>query len=567
MLHLIPQVKNLKLTGGSLQNKALSYHKESLDARLALAIKALPFSVDGTPVEISITQQGGEKYTLIITETNIRITANGEAGAFYAIQTLKQIWEHDTIPCLEICDEPDFAYRGFYHDVTRGKVPTLEALKELIDRMAYYKLNSLQLYVEHTYEFEECKEFAKAYGCLTKEELQELDVYCKERFIDFIPSLATFGHMYEILRQEKYRHLRVLDDFNETPYFWRERMGHHTIDPLQEESFELVKSLINQYTPNFSSEAFNICCDETFDLKSHKKADADVGKLYIDFVNKIIDLLKSKGKKIMMWADILLQHPETIETLPEDTYFLNWDYSSNPSEENVKRLSVFNRPQIVCPGTSTWSRFSENAPVAEQNIGKLAEYGKKYGAIGVLNTNWGDYGNPCNLALSMFGMIWGAEKSWSVATPAGEDFYKNINFLHYKDDNAVAYLFKLSALHSCISWIHFCNAYHNARYQTDVATTYIQKEEVVKIQALYTQFKNELSSLTWEKDEYRKEMLMVAEGVCVTTELFAKLSNVEAERLTNTQEWLKKHREFWLANNKESELCHLEEMFRYCEAL
>ena len=567
MLHLIPKVKSLKLTDGFLTNRSFCYDKESLDQRLVLALESLPFNANGTPITFQIAQNGGEAYDLTITQNNILIDAGSEAGAFYAIQTLKQVYRHDSIPCLEIHDEPDFSHRGFYHDVTRGKVPTLKTLKQLIDIMAYYKLNSLQLYVEHTYEFEECKEIASTYGCVTKEELQELDKYCKDRFIDFIPSLSTFGHLYELLRQEKYKHLRVLNDFNETPYFWNERMQHHTIDPLQEESFQVVKSLIDQYLPNFTSDTFNICCDETFDLKNYKDASLDAGQLYVDFVNKIIAYLKGKNKKIMMWADILLQHPETIEALPMDTYFLNWNYSANPSEETVSRLAKFGRPQIVCPGTSTWQRLFEDARTAESNIGLLAEYGKKHNAVGVLNTNWGDFGNPCSLDLSMFGLIWGAEKSWSVSTPAGENFYNDITFLHYKDKEAIKLLFKFSDLQRTFLWREFCHTYHNTRYQLNVETNHIDKETVLEVQRQYLEFKEQFSSAKWINEEYQQEFFTAIEGLCVTAELFAKLSNVEVKRVTDTKKWLKKYSELWLAKNKPSELCHLEEMFLYCDSL
>ena len=144
---------------------------------------------------------------------------------------------------MYIEDKPDFEYRGLYHDMTRGKVATVKTLKKLIDDMAYFKMNSLQLYVEHTFEFNETKDIINRTGYITKEEIKEIDSYCYDNFIKFIPSIATFGHMYEILQQEQYKHLRVIKDFNATSDFGMMRMHHHTIDPLNDESFELVKIL------------------------------------------------------------------------------------------------------------------------------------------------------------------------------------------------------------------------------------------------------------------------------------------------------------------------------------
>ena len=106
----------------------------------------------------------GEGYTLTISPDEIKIEGKGVAGAFYGIQTLKQIFEETSVPCLEIEDEPDRIHRGFYHDITRGKVPTVETLKSLIDEMAYYKMNELQLYIEHTFPFKEFGDDVEKFG-------------------------------------------------------------------------------------------------------------------------------------------------------------------------------------------------------------------------------------------------------------------------------------------------------------------------------------------------------------------------------------------------------------------
>ena len=165
MLRLIPEVKNLKIYDKTWSAATIKYKKGSLDSRLELALSAFETDESGIPLEIRVTGGQTEAYKLAINENGILIEADAEAGAFWAIQTLRQIFANgDEVPYLEICDKPDFEHRGFYHDITRGKIPTVETIKQLIDQMAYYKLNSLQLYVEHVYEFEECKELIKKTG-------------------------------------------------------------------------------------------------------------------------------------------------------------------------------------------------------------------------------------------------------------------------------------------------------------------------------------------------------------------------------------------------------------------
>jgi len=568
MLRLIPSVKSLEIKEGFWDQSAISFKTGKCDVRLERALAEIPVSAEGIPIEIVTEDGGGENYSLKINEKGIQIEAGSPAGAFYAIQTLKQIFASGQVPYLEIQDEPDFGYRGFYHDITRGKIPTVETMKQFIDQMAYYKLNSLQLYVEHVYEFEECKELNERCGFYTKEEMQELDEYCKERFIDFIPSLSTFGHLCELLELDQYKHLRALKDFVPCENRWHERMAHHTLNPLLSESEELVKSLIDQYVPAFTSETFNICCDETFDL-TLLDSDVDAGKLYVDFSKMIIEHVKSKGKKVMMWGDVLLEYPECIEDIPEDIVFLNWDYEVDTPEEKVQKFSELGRKQIVCPGTGSWSRFCENVAVEEKNISRMVEFGHKHGALGVLNTNWGDWGNPASLEMAMYGMVLGAAKSWDVETTADETFYSAVNDLLYGAENAVQTLRMASDAHDQVKWLPFVKDYFEYRYKKEMEPALrpfkFTEENVAIVQAAYQTCREVLSEQSWAYDEAREVLLISIEGICVMAELAAKMKGIAVERMTDTREWLAKYSAKWELKNKPCELSKIQEMFIYLE--
>lgn len=568
MLKLIPKVKNITYNDGFLSKKAIFFNAEGIDKRVVCALEKFPYSKDGVELDFEIGIGTGDEYSLSICQDKIKITAQSAQGAFYAVQTLRQIFMHDKIPCVLIEDKPDFAYRGFYHDVTRGKVPTLETLKKLIDDMAFYKLNSLQLYVEHTFDFKELSKEIKAGGVLTSEELQELNEYCKQNFIDFIPSLSTFGHLYELLNQDKYAHLRCAEDVTK-PYHWWGRMRHHTLDPLNQESIEIVKSLIDQYAPNFDSEYFNICCDETFDLSKGKYAELgmDTGKLYIDFVKKIISHVKSKNKKVMMWADILLRHHrDLINELPNDTYFLNWNYSADPSEEDVTVLSKLDCKQIVCPGTTTWNRFCEDVEIEEQNISRMAEYGYKYGAIGVLNTNWGDWGNIASIENAMYGLVLGAEKSWSPLTQINDEFYEAVNFILYKNDNAIQIFKQVSAIVSKVNWLRVARNYTKIKYNIEnIYDNVIVDGTLESIQADCKQIEALLQNDKWENDEFRIEMLLAAQGACVCAEQYQKIMGANPLRTVDVQQWLTLYSQKWLEKNKPSELYRVQDVFTILE--
>ena len=561
MLKLIPYPKNIQIKDGLLKNKYIKTFRGVNDERLISQIKKLPFDDNGATLIFNVENCDGENYSICVQENQIIVDAKGIKGAFYAIQTIRQLLDNDVVPCLCLQDNPDFKYRGFYHDITRGKIPTLDTLKGLVDTLAYYKYNSLQLYVEHVYDFKETSEIVKRTGFISASELKELDEYCKANFMDFIPSLSTFGHMYEILMEEKYKGLRVKKDFANPVNKWAARMRHHTIDPNNVYSIELVKSLIDQYCTNFTSDYFNICCDETFDLKEAYGEQSS--QIYVEFVEQIIKHVVSKDKKVMMWADILLAHPETIELLPKDTLFLNWDYRPQPEKENVDKFKQLNRSQIVCPGTWSWNNFCEDVLDSEPNICKMAEYGYENGAMGMLVTNWGDYNNICSLELSQYGLVLGAEKCWNPTRVIDEKFYNSVDFITYKCDKGVKLLRLLNSLQLNVSWSDFCYyATHTfANKEVDPRAIY-SIEFIQEKQKQYLEFTEQLNSLDGDFGDFKKEMELAAKGIMLIIEANAKLSKKSlAQSVVDYKTWLDEYSSLWLKKNKPSELYRIIELF------
>jgi N-acetyl-beta-hexosaminidase len=262
-MNLIPQPKSINQATGSftLSNETLIvlvnnqhlFQAQTLQKNIFAAIgTSLPItaSLVALPHCINLTcdnDASSEEYAIIIGTDRVDISALSPKGLFYAVQTLSQIvvLYKKSLPCCTISDTPDFVHRGFYHDVTRGKVPTLATLKLLADTCARYKINQLQLYIEHTFAFRAIPEVWADKDPITAEEILELDAYCRERYIELVPSMSTFGHLYELIRHPKYEHLNELDiKASQVPFDLYDRMSHYTLDVSQNESFALVKSMV-----------------------------------------------------------------------------------------------------------------------------------------------------------------------------------------------------------------------------------------------------------------------------------------------------------------------------------
>ena len=559
-MNLIPMPKKMTKKEDCFENTAVKPVHTICDERLLKAIEKLPVSDSGAELYVTIANEKNEKYVIEIFRNKITLNAGSERGAFYGIQTLRQIFKSGKIPCCRIEDEPDFKYRGFYHDVTRGKVPKLETLKELVDMLAYFKMNSLQLYVEHTFEFKEFADSIERTGYLTADEIRELDRYCTENYIEFIPSLATFGHLFELLIKDKYKHLAECDDYKPEQIFWNDRMDHHTIDPTNPESFELIKSLLDQYMPLFSSDKFNICCDETFDLINGKHKGMDTGKMYIDFVCKIADYLKSKGKTVMMWGDILLTYSEQIDKLPEDIILLNWDYRAEPDKKRIECIKNAGKNQIVCPGIHTWFTFCESLSDSIPNIHNMAYYGYEFGAEGLLNTSWGDYGNPCSIDLSLTGICFGAEKAWNVKSDE-KSFFERIDSLVYGFCGASEHIRELSDIQTNLTWMNFVLEYSNKVYPKKLEVVLPDGQKLIEVHTRCDNLQAKLRDERWEKDEVKKELIIAVEAIMLMAEILCEQNGISVKQKVNMDDWLKKYRAAWLAKNKESELCEIEKVF------
>lgn len=475
MINVIPTPRNVKKFPGSLITCDVSVSVDSdADKRVISAAAVLRMEIEAlcgsyVPLSCSKTKEGtisiahgdsGEGYRLVVRENSVTLHGDGAEGAFYGIQTLRQLIKANglSIPCCEIDDAPDFAYRGYYHDISRGRVCKLETLKKVVDMLSYFKVNSYQLYIEAAFTFKELEGITDSDNALTPEEILELDDYCYNRFVDLVPSLSTFGHLFTLLQSEKYCDISELGHHKMTRNYWLERQWHHTVDVYNPRTIEVIGSMLEQYIPLFRSKYFNICCDETLDLCSGKNAGKDKSEAYFHHLDKLIRIIKSHSRIPMIWGDECMAKPEMAkERVPGDTVILNWCYHKHVNEWIPKFYSDLGFTQVVCPGTSGWDNFVENIDISTGNIAEFAAHAKKYGALGMLNTCWGDFGHVCSFKCNMYGVLFGAQKSWNVDAMTDTEFEKAATLLLYdiKDFNMADVLRKLAEASDTCSWSNF----------------------------------------------------------------------------------------------------------------
>ena len=360
-----------------------------------------------------------EGYALTISKRGVEISYRETGGLRAAAATLRQLLREygRRLPCLRIRDWPDFARRGVMLDISRGRVPNLGTLLDLAEKLADLKINELQLYTEHTFAYKKYRSIWQSWGALTASEIQIFDKRCRELGIDLVPNQNSFGHLRYFLEDPRLKRLGELAEpyEAETKDFLRRPT---TLAPNHPGTLPFLRGLYDELLPNFSSQFFNIGGDETWDLgkgQSKKLCDANgKGRVYFDFLKQIQREVVGRNKKMMFWGDIILKYPELIRELPKTLIALNWGYEGNhPFAKETAQFAKAKIPFYVCPGTSTWQTIIGKHDNALANLGAAARAGKKSGAIGFLNTDWGDGGHPQPLAVSWPLYAAGAALAWN----------------------------------------------------------------------------------------------------------------------------------------------------------
>jgi hexosaminidase len=437
-VNLLPFPRSLKREAGSfpLPRETSVYLESGFPAASAM-LRSFAAAADGIGVLLSLesgpprndkpairviqsesTPNHHEGYTLTIRKSGIRIHYREEAGLRAALATLRQLLPEyrRRLPCLTIQDYPDFSRRGVMLDVSRGRVPNLRTLLDLVELLASFKINEFQLYTEHTFAYRNYRPVWNGWGPLTGKEIEELDAYCQALGIDLVPNQNSFGHLRYWL---EYPPLKKLAEVSE-PYesadgtFLRYPT---TLAPNHPDTLPFLRELYDELLPHFSSAHFNVGCDETWDLgRGQSRALCEKkgkGRVYLDFLKKIHREVSSRNRRMQFWGDIILHYPGLIKQLPKDVIALNWGYEKDhPFEREAGTFAKSKLPFYVCPGTSTWMSMMGRHDTALANLRHAADAGRKHGALGFLNTDWGDGGHPQPLAVSYLPYLVGAAVSW-----------------------------------------------------------------------------------------------------------------------------------------------------------
>lgn len=381
-----------------------------------------------------------EAYEIVVNSTFVECYFSTSKGKHNAILTLRQLlMNKKNLTTCHIFDEPNFELRSIMIDISRNKVPKLSTLKKIVDELALVKINDLQLYVEgRSFYFESFdKYYEDKNDFLTGEDVIELSNYALERGITLTPNLNCFGHMAFWLNQKDLNQYALKPD----GFSWsgsNSKNYPQTIDPYNSKAQEMVITMFNdmlKYYPDATR--CTIGGDEPFELMApfrHPQAK----EMYVHQLNTVIKHVHKLGKIPYMWADFAREYPEMMDELGE-VVLLDWCYEEKWVDENrIKIFKDHKYPFVVCPGVGAWSSFSGKMTNMFGNIKKYAELGRKYGAKGMILTDWNDGGSLAQVVTQIACYIYGACYEWNDMNVNHQYVNEYLNKNIYHNDLAEA---------------------------------------------------------------------------------------------------------------------------------
>lgn len=290
-----------------------------------------------------------EGYILDISPHQVLIRARQAVGAFYAVQSLRQLLPPEIeskemvesaewrIPCATIEDAPRYAYRGMHLDVGRHFFP-IEFIRKYIDMLALHKMNYFHWHLTEDQGWRiEIKKYPKLQeiasqrketlvghnrdkpqkfdgqpygGFYTQEEIQRLVFYAQSRFVNIIPEIEMPGHSQAALAA--YPNLGCTNGPFETATKWG--VFKEVYCP-KEETFQFLEDVLEEVFALFPGKYIHIGGDECpkdrwkesqFCQNLIKKEGLkDEHELQSYFIKRMEKFINANGKSLIGWDEIL----------------------------------------------------------------------------------------------------------------------------------------------------------------------------------------------------------------------------------------------------------------------
>ena len=310
---------------------------------------------------------GEEGYRLAVSPSKIEITAFKSAGLFYGVQTLRQLLPAESfsstlvagtewkVPCVDIEDVPRFSFRGMMLD-TGHDFQTKQTILRYLDLISLHKFNVFHWHITDLGTWPlEIKKYPKLLdpstrapgvkqGHFTQEEVREIIEYARKLHITVVPEVDMPSHVLPVL--VAYPELDCPDNEKSNPN------GQFCVG--NEEVFTFCENVLSEVCDLFPSSYVHIGADEVrapqwatcwqCKILKNKLRFKIEKELENYFIRRMADFLKSKGKKMIGWDEIVQDGLE----LPSNAVVMAWHGQKKGILAAQKGHEVIMSPNMAC---------------------------------------------------------------------------------------------------------------------------------------------------------------------------------------------------------------------------
>jgi Glycosyl hydrolase family 20, catalytic domain len=268
------------------------------------------------------------------------------------------------------------------HVDLKGMTPKFEYLQKIIRKLADLEINSILLEYEDKIQYDSHPVIAHPTLAYSKEQVRELVALCASLGISIIPKLQCYGHWDYILKHPEYHDLRGGN--GESSY---------QICPSIERSFDIWQEMADELLElHPDAEYFHIGADEVnLTLPCTECNSQDRFKIYVNHIEKTVDYLRSKGKKVLIWDDVFRKYDiEKCNNLLRKVIPVIWQYR-DINEEFIARLARYDVEIWASSGIQITDLQHPNLSPVKNRIKNLDDWAlliKKYGIKAHIATAW-----------------------------------------------------------------------------------------------------------------------------------------------------------------------------------
>ncbi|HYW31560.1 MAG TPA: beta-N-acetylhexosaminidase [Gemmatimonas sp.] len=276
----------------------------------------------------SVGDSGAEGYILHISSDSMRLDASTASGLFYGVQTIRQLLPAGIeseqsalrangaswiIPPGRIVDSPRFAWRGAMLDVARHFF-TVDEVKQFIDILALYKLNTLHLHLADDQGWRiQINSWPKLTtvggstqvgggngGFYTKADYGSIVRYAAARHITVVPEIDMPGHTNAaIAAYPKLGCSRptpgIYGGTQPAGVYTGIRVGWSTLCAEKAGTYKFVDDVIRELAAMTPGQYIHVGGDEVEVLSNAQ---------YARFINRVQDIVTKHGKTMVGWEEI-----------------------------------------------------------------------------------------------------------------------------------------------------------------------------------------------------------------------------------------------------------------------